>query len=90
MEKWKAEKRFPLSHSHDYGYGQKVFATVARRTRPARSSYVHRRLSKTPGGPSQMERPGFESPLCAMSTNRSLSATIRKYLWTGAGFFIEG
>jgi hypothetical protein len=44
MEKWKAEKRFPLSHSHDYGYGygQKVFATVARRTRPARSSYVHR------------------------------------------------
>ena len=42
MEKWKAEERFPLSHSHDYGYGQKVFATVARRTRPARSSYVHR------------------------------------------------
>jgi hypothetical protein len=42
MEKWKAEKRFPLSHGHDYGYGQKVFATVARRTRPARSSYVHR------------------------------------------------
>jgi hypothetical protein len=36
-----------------------------------------------------MERPGFESPLCAMSTNRSLSATIRRYLWTGAGFFIE-
>jgi len=23
------------------GYGQKVFATVERRTRPARSSYVH-------------------------------------------------
>jgi len=28
----------------------------------------------------------FESPLCATSTNRSLSATIRKYRWTGAAF----
>jgi hypothetical protein len=37
-----------------------------------------------------MERPGFESPLCATSTNRSLSATIRKYPWTGEAFFIEG
>jgi hypothetical protein len=42
MEKWQAEKRFPLSHGHDDGGEQKVFATVARRTRPARSSYVHR------------------------------------------------
>jgi hypothetical protein len=41
---------------------------------------------KTPAGPSQMERPGFESPLCASSTNRSLSATIRKFRWAGAPF----
>lgn len=44
-----------------------VFATIARRTRPARSFSVLR-------GHPQMERPGFESPLCAMSTNRSLYA----------------
>ena len=37
-----------------------------------------------------MERPGFVSPLCAKSTNRRLSATRRKYCWTGAAFFIEG
>jgi hypothetical protein len=49
MEKWKAEKRFPLSHGHDDDYGQKVFATVARRTRPARSSYAHRGYVKDPG-----------------------------------------
>jgi hypothetical protein len=49
MEKWKAERRFPLSHGRDYGYGQKVFATVARRTRPARSSYVHRGSALDPG-----------------------------------------
>jgi hypothetical protein len=44
-----------------------VFATVARRTRPARSSSV---LRVHP----QMERPGFEPPLCAQSTNRRLYA----------------
>jgi hypothetical protein len=90
MEKWKAEKRFPLSHSHDYGYGQRCL----RRLQGEPGQLVHPMSTgdrrKTPGGPSQMERPGFESPLCAMSTNRSLSATIRKYLWTGAAFFIEG
>jgi hypothetical protein len=41
MEKWEAEMRFPLFHCHDCGYELKVFATVARRTRPARSFYVH-------------------------------------------------
>jgi hypothetical protein len=46
MEKWKAEKRFPLFHRHDYGYEKKVFATVARRTRPARSFYVRRRSAQ--------------------------------------------
>jgi hypothetical protein len=40
-------------------------------------------------GLSQMERPGFESPLSAKSTDRSPSATIRKYHWKGAAFFIE-
>ena len=57
-------------------------------TRSARSSSVPRGIFSA--GHPQMERPGFEPPLCAMSTNRSLSATIRKYLWTGAAFFIEG
>lgn len=40
-------------------------------------SFAGRR--KTPGVPSQMEQPGFESPLCAMNTIRNLSATICKY-----------
>ena len=34
-----------------------------------------------------MERPGFESPLCALSTNRSLSATIRKLPLDRCAFF---
>ena len=34
-----------------------------------------------------MERPGFESSLCALSTNRSLSATIRKLPLDRCAFF---
>ncbi len=54
-----------MARKSRYGFGRvvpQVFATVARRTRPARSLSV-------PRGHSQMERPGLEFPLCATSTN---------------------
>ena len=89
MEKWKAEKRFPL-------FAQPLLLRDVMLKRfcdgckenPA-SSFILCHGENILRGHPQMERPGFESPLCATSTNRSLSATIRKYRWTGAGFFIE-
>ena len=70
MEKWKAEKRFPLSHSHDYGCGQKVFATVARRT--GKDGRVHLAGSGdvdafTTGGCGESCGPGDENDFCAAS-----------------------
>jgi hypothetical protein len=72
MEKRKAEKRFPLSHRLDYGYGQKVFATVARRTGPARSSYVPAAGIRISSGPkAEKQKQVFRS---AYPTDKMLSA----------------
>jgi len=37
-----------------------------------------------------MERPEFEPPLCALSTNRSLYAIYPQSLLDTSAFFIEG
>jgi hypothetical protein len=37
-----------------------------------------------------MERPGFEPPLCAMSTNRRLYAIYSQIPLDNCAFFIEG
>ena len=65
MEKWKAEKRFPLSHSHDgYDDEKKIFADGCKEN-PASSLILCPTNCHHPSGPPQIERPGFESPfLC--------------------------
>src|SRR6266851_4056813 len=82
VENRKSNRRFPVSHRQRRLRAMRCLRTIARRTRSARSFSV-------PRVHPQMERPGFESSLCASSTNRSLYATLRKLLWTGAPFFIE-